>query len=80
MLIIQLDTPGGDLITTTKIIQSIRASSVPVVVFVGPNGAIAGSAGAIDHHGRTCVCHGTRNSHRRIQPDQRVGRGTGYHL
>ena len=46
-LIIQLDTPGGDLLTTIEIIQSMRASSVPVVVFVGPNGAIAGSAGAL---------------------------------
>lgn len=46
-LIIRLDTPGGDLLTTLDIIQSIRASKVPVVVFVGPNGAIAGSAGAL---------------------------------
>ena len=47
VLIIQLDTPGGDLLTTIEIIQSMRASTVPVVVFVGPNGAIAGSAGAL---------------------------------
>ncbi len=47
VLIIQLDTPGGDLLTTIDIMQSIRASRVPVVVFVGPNGAIAGSAGAM---------------------------------
>jgi membrane-bound serine protease (ClpP class) len=47
VLIIQLDTPGGDLLTTLDIMQSIRASDVPVVVFVGPNGAIAGSAGAM---------------------------------
>ncbi len=46
-LIIQLDTPGGDLLTTIDMIQSMRASRVPVVVFVGPNGAIAGSAGAL---------------------------------
>jgi membrane-bound serine protease (ClpP class) len=47
VLIIQLDTPGGDLLTTKEIIGSMRASRVPVVVFVGPNGAIAGSAGAM---------------------------------
>ena len=47
VLVIQLDTPGGDLLTTIEIIQSMRASKVPVIVFVGPNGAIAGSAGAM---------------------------------
>src|SRR3990170_3768034 len=31
VLIIQLNTPGGDLNTTTEIIQAFRASSVPVV-------------------------------------------------
>lgn len=47
VLIIQLNTPGGDLSTTTEIIQAFRASSVPVVVYVAPNGSMAGSAGAI---------------------------------
>ncbi|MEW5939078.1 MAG: nodulation protein NfeD [Chloroflexota bacterium] len=46
-LIIQLDTPGGDLLTTLDMIQAMRAGDVPVIVFVGPNGAIAGSAGAL---------------------------------
>jgi membrane-bound serine protease (ClpP class) len=46
-VIIQLDTPGGDLHSLDNIIQAIRASSVPVVVYVAPNGAMAGSAGAL---------------------------------
>ncbi len=46
-LIIQLDTPGGDLQSMVNIIQDIRASSVPVVIYVTPNGAMAGSAGAL---------------------------------
>ncbi len=46
-LIIQLNTPGGDLISLDKIIQEIRASTVPVVIYVAPNGAMAGSAGAL---------------------------------
>ncbi len=46
-LIIQLDTPGGDLQSMDNIIQDIRASSVPVVVYVAPNSAMAGSAGAL---------------------------------
>jgi membrane-bound serine protease (ClpP class) len=47
VLIIQLNTPGGDLLTTLDIIAKIRASKVPVVVYVAPRGAIAGSAGAL---------------------------------
>jgi membrane-bound serine protease (ClpP class) len=47
VLIVQLDTPGGDLGSLTQIIQAIRASTVPVVIYVAPNGAMAGSAGAL---------------------------------
>ena len=47
VLIIQLNTPGGDLMTTLDIIAAIRASRVPVVVYVAPKNAIAGSAGAL---------------------------------
>lgn len=47
VLIIQLNTPGGDLLTTLDIIAIIRASRVPVVVYVAPRNAIAGSAGAM---------------------------------
>src|SRR6185369_12302927 len=47
VLIIQLNTPGGDLLTTLNIIGIIRASRVPVVVYVAPRNAIAGSAGAL---------------------------------
>jgi membrane-bound serine protease (ClpP class) len=47
VLIVQLNTPGGDLGTTVEIIQAFRASRVPVIIYVTPNGAMAGSAGAI---------------------------------
>ncbi len=47
VLIIQLNTPGGDLLTTLDIIRIMRASTVPVVVYVAPKNAIAGSAGAL---------------------------------
>ncbi len=47
VLIIQLNTPGGDLLTTLDIIRIMRASTVPVVVYVAPRNAIAGSAGAL---------------------------------
>src|SRR4030095_9542217 len=47
LVIIQLNTPGGDLLTTLDIIRTMRASSVPVVVYVAPKNALAGSAGAL---------------------------------
>jgi membrane-bound serine protease (ClpP class) len=46
VLIIQLNTPGGSLDTMFTIIQEIRASQVPIVVYVAPKNAMAGSAGA----------------------------------
>ena len=47
VLVIQLNTPGGSVDTMLDIITAIRASTVPVVVYVSPNDAIAGSAGAL---------------------------------
>jgi len=47
VLIIQLNTPGGSLDTMISIIQEIRSSDVPVVVYVAPRNAMAGSAGAM---------------------------------
>lgn len=44
-LIIHLNTPGGLLKSTRQIVSSILESPVPVVVFVFPGGAHAGSAG-----------------------------------
>lgn len=44
-LIIHLTTPGGLLKSTRMIVGDILASKVPVVVYVSPGGAQAGSAG-----------------------------------
>ncbi len=44
-LIIELDTPGGLLNSTRKIIKAIMGAQVPVVVYVAPGGSRAGSAG-----------------------------------
>ena len=44
-LVIELDTPGGLVTTTRKIVKMILAAEVPVVVFVYPPGAQAASAG-----------------------------------
>ena len=47
VLVIQLNTPGGSIETMLEIIRAIRASNVPVVIYVAPKNAIAGSAGAM---------------------------------
>jgi membrane-bound serine protease (ClpP class) len=47
VVVIQLNTPGGAIDTTLEIISVIRASEVPVVIYVSPRNAIAGSAGAM---------------------------------
>lgn len=47
VIVIQLNTPGGAIDTTLDIITAIRASEVPVVIYVSPRNAIAGSAGAM---------------------------------
>ena len=44
-LVIELDTPGGSVDITKEITQRMTASSVPVIVYVAPAGAHAGSAG-----------------------------------
>ena len=44
-LVIQLNTPGGLLKSTRVIVSNILESNVPVVVYVSPSGAHAGSAG-----------------------------------
>lgn len=43
--IIELNTPGGLLDTTEKIVQRILNAKVPVIVYVSPNGSWAASAG-----------------------------------
>ena len=45
-LIIQLDTPGGALDATRSMVKKILSAPFPVIVWVGPSGAHAGSAGA----------------------------------
>lgn len=44
-LVVTLDTPGGQLDATREIVQAMLAAEVPVIVWVGPAGARAGSAG-----------------------------------
>lgn len=47
LILFQLNTPGGELGTTQDVIEVIRGSGIPIVVYVSPRGAIAGSAGTL---------------------------------
>ena len=45
-LVIELDTPGGLMESMRSMIKGMNASTVPVIVYVSPDGARAASAGA----------------------------------
>jgi membrane-bound serine protease (ClpP class) len=47
LLVLQMNTPGGSIQLMNTIVQIIRNSTIPVVVYVSPQGAMAGSAGTI---------------------------------
>jgi membrane-bound serine protease (ClpP class) len=47
LLILKINTPGGSIDLMNRMVQEIRASQIPVVVYVAPRGAMAGSAGAV---------------------------------
>ncbi|MCL5995657.1 MAG: ATP-dependent Clp protease proteolytic subunit, partial [Chloroflexi bacterium] len=47
LLVIQLNTPGGEIDLMDKMVTRLLESPLPVVVYVAPRGAIAGSAGTI---------------------------------
>jgi membrane-bound serine protease (ClpP class) len=47
LLIFRLNTPGGSVTLMNTMMQNIRSSPVPVVVYVSPPGAMAASAGTI---------------------------------
>lgn len=44
-IVLRLDTPGGQVDLTQDIVKIMRASPVPIIVYVWPTGAMAGSAG-----------------------------------
>lgn len=47
VLIFELNTPGGSIDVMQDTVEVIRGSAVPVVVYVAPRGAMAGSAGTV---------------------------------
>lgn len=47
LVVFQLNTPGGSIDLMNRMVQDMRGSPIPVVVYVAPRGAIAGSAGTV---------------------------------
>lgn len=47
LIVIELNTPGGSLDLMEKLVSQIRESPVPILVYVTPEGAMAGSAGTM---------------------------------
>jgi membrane-bound serine protease (ClpP class) len=50
-IVFLLDTPGGGLDETRKIVEQFFDSPVPIIVYVSPSGARAGSAGVFITYG-----------------------------
>lgn len=46
-IVIQLNTPGGEVTLMGHLVEDIRGSAIPVIVYVSPRGAMAGSAGTV---------------------------------
>ena len=46
-ILIMINTPGGNLQSTRRIVEEILNSDIPFLCLIGPSGAHAGSAGAI---------------------------------
>lgn len=44
-IVLRLDTPGGQVDLTQDLVKMMRASPAPIIVYVWPTGAMAGSAG-----------------------------------
>lgn len=47
LVVLRLNTPGGEVGVTQEMVATIRGSDIPVVVYVAPRGAWAASAGTI---------------------------------
>jgi len=47
VMVLELNTPGGSIDAMNRIVQVIRGSRIPVVVYVAPRGAMAASAGSL---------------------------------
>lgn len=47
LIIFQINTPGGSTDIMQSLVEMLRGSAIPIVVYVAPRGAMAGSAGTV---------------------------------
>jgi membrane-bound serine protease (ClpP class) len=47
LMILQINTPGGQVSLMQELVEIIRGSQIPIVVYVTPRGAMAASAGTV---------------------------------
>jgi membrane-bound serine protease (ClpP class) len=47
LIVFQINTPGGSTDIMQSMVEMMRASAIPIVVYVAPRGAMAGSAGTV---------------------------------
>lgn len=47
LLVFELNTPGGSVTLMSEMVKEIRASDIPVVVYISPRGGMAASAGTV---------------------------------
>lgn len=46
-IILELNTPGGSIDMMNQLVEDIRGSEIPIIVYVSPRGAMAASAGTL---------------------------------
>ncbi len=61
MVLLNLDTPGGQIVLMGNLVEVLRASPVPVVVYVNPRGRHGSQRGHADYPGGGCGRHGAAN-------------------
>jgi len=47
LIVFQINTPGGSTDIMQSMVEMMRGSEIPIVVYVAPRGAMAGSAGTV---------------------------------
>ena len=78
-VIVTLNTPGGSLDATQRIVSALLEAPVPTIVWVAPSGGRAASAGTFITLVGPSRLHGARHEHRRGLAGRRGGRGADRH-